>query len=228
MPVFKSVFAILIMITPFSLSFASNPPKTENPDSTVSAPADSARPLWNREKFLSRRLRFDVGMAHWTSDRFRTPEFGKDLSFGLRWNPGIKFLHLMARYDYSTIRLTPGDTLNKKFNGKFAGFTNFGLGIGDEFTNNIRTIIVNNTIGLVLVTIEDWRTVPGLSVGFGFDYLIKHPNWKHFAMGYTISMRSQMYNLTDKKAQRKEWFTIKKNVLDRDATYNIGMIFSYD
>lgn len=189
---------------------------------------DSTNSAKRRSSFFSRRFRFDASMAHWTSDRFRTPVLGNKFSFGLGWNPGIKFLQLQARYDYSSIRLTSGDTLNKQFEGKSIRFTNFGLAVGDEFTNNNRTVIVNNSLGLVLVSIEDRKTVPGLSVGFGFDYLIKHPKWKTFSLGYSISMRSQMYNLTDKKAKLTEWFTGKKDILDRDASYSIGIVFSFD
>lgn len=189
---------------------------------------DTTRSAKRKGPFYSRRLRFDASMAHWTSDRFRTPVLGNKFSFGLGWNPGIKFLQLQARYDYSSIRLTSGDTLNKQFEGKSIGFTNLGLAIGDEFTNNNRTVIVNNSLGLVLVSIEDRKTVPGLSAGFGIDYLIKHPQWKKFSLGYSISMRSQIYNLTDHKAKLTEWFTGKKDILDRDASYSIGIVFSFN
>ena len=216
-----------MMMLLYSFSSASPDSGSETPESTHTV-TDSTRSGGKQGLFFSRRLRFDAGMAHWTSDRFRTPVLGRDFSFGLGWNPGIKFLQLQARYDYSSIRLTPGDDLNLRFNGKFIGFTNLGFALCNEFTRNMQTVIVHNSLGLVLVSIEDWKTIPGMSVGFGFDYLIKSPKWKHFSMGFSMSMRSQMYNLTNKKAKVVEWISGKKEVLDRDANYNIGMVFSYE
>lgn len=187
----------------------------------VSDTVDIATPQPKRQ--FKPRILVDFGFGHWTSDRFRTAVLGKDFGFGISVNPGIPYLQVKGRYDFSTIRTTEGDTVFSSYDGKHIGFTTFELGGFKEFKAKVHSLLVSASGGVVLIGIEDRDLVTGISAGVGVNYLFRNPDWKRLGIGISLNILSRTYNITDEKAEFIEWITADKEILDRDLNLILGV-----
>jgi hypothetical protein len=191
---------------------------------TEQAASDSTIKSQPSESFLSKsHVLFDFGFAHWASDRFRTAALGKDFGFGVTVNPGIPYLILKGRYDFSTIRTVEGDTLFGSYNGKHIGFTTLEVGGFMEFPQKANSLHVNASGGIVLVGIEDQELTAGLSAAIGVNYLFSHPDWKRLGIGVSLNILSRTYNISNQEATLKEWMSANKVNLDRDLNLILGV-----
>ena len=212
----------------FFMLYSSLPIQAQNKEEiTDTMEIESVNTVRNN-KLSNWQVMLDVGFSHWTSDRFRTGILGTDLGFGLRFNPGLSWLQLHGRYDYSTIRTVEGDTIFQAYNDKQIGFTSMGLGLCKEFRHKNQGIMVGASASVLFVNIESRNMTVGYSNEWNIDYLFYLPNSKGVSLGVSLHLLSRVYNITDMKPDSKEWFTADKEIVDRDLNYTLGLIFKYD
>ena len=179
------------------------------------------------EKDRRFRVLVDAGFAHWTSDRFRTAILGKDFGFGISIHPGIPYLQLKGRYDFSTIRTVEGDSAFAGYHGKHIGFTALEAGAYRVFSHKTHSLLLCASGGAVLVGIEDRDLTTGMSATIGVHYLFSHPEWDRLGIGISMNFLSRTYNLTDQETHFREWISADKEILDRDLNLIMGVAFYF-
>lgn len=216
-----AILLLFLLLSNLSELQAGNNPGSENKD-------DASADTTLREKRIPcYRIMVDAGYGHWVSDRFRTAALGTDLGFGVRFNPGLKWLQLSARHDYSTIRITDGDTLHTSYDGRHIGFTSVELALCTEFRRKNQSLMAGISMGAVFVAIQGRDLVTGASGCLHFDYLFYLPPSTGLAVGVSLSLLNRTYNITDTKEEPEEWYSSDKVNLDRDFNTILGVVVSY-
>jgi hypothetical protein len=174
------------------------------------------------------KFRIALGPGHWVSDRFRTTStFTKDWGLGIGFHPGLEYLQILARFDYSFIRTTENEITYAALNEKFIGFSSLSVALckNARFPNS-HELTASYFIGGVMVSVQDYINTAGILSGFGIDYIMRNPSWKNFGIGISMNMRYQTYNITDEKAWHSFLSTDRQN-LDVDLNYNLGVVIVF-
>ncbi|MDD3877934.1 MAG: hypothetical protein PHT69_15030 [Bacteroidales bacterium] len=174
------------------------------------------------------KLRVALGPGHWVSDRFRTTAtFGKDWGMGVCFHPGLDYLQILGRFDYSFIRTTDGEITYADLNHKFIGFSSLSIALCQSVRlPNSNELSASYFVGGVLVSVQDYLNTVGILSGFGIEYIIRKSSWENFGVGISMNMRYQTYDLSG----NNDWQSFISNDrrhLEIDLNYNLGVVIVF-
>lgn len=117
-------------------------------------------------------LRLDVGFTHWTSDTFRKPRDGRDLSLGVGYRLPVHWLELQGRYEWAHIKADPTIPNYSAVNGKRVNFLTAGIAlVANDFTRGDQRVILSYSISALRVSVDGQSSGIGLSAGPSAEWL---------------------------------------------------------
>jgi hypothetical protein len=140
------------------------------------APDDAARPAAVRMTQVSnKRLRLDIGFAHWFPDQFR---HGNDLtspSFGLGCRPGVSWLELRMRYDRSRVKSLAEDRYAAAWDDRPIQFLTPVIALSRTLRVGGESITLSVGWGPVIVKVDGHGPAVGNSTAIVVEYLFGPP-----------------------------------------------------
>lgn len=221
-PIIIKIMLVFSIIIKSNLSFSTE--NYRNHDSANQQQSDTIVEL----SMPDIKLRIALGPGHWVSDRFRTTAtFGKDWGLGVGFHPGLDYLQILARFDYSFIRTTEGEITYADLNNKFIGFSSLSIAwCKSARLANSNELSASYFVGVVLVSVQDYLNTVGILSGFGIDYIMRDPSWKDFGIGISMNMRYQTYDLSGNN-DWKSFISNDRRHLDLDLNYNLGVVIVF-